>query len=99
MGGENRREPIPFNVKLECPNCGTRLEEHEEFWVGLAKAAVVLVGGIGLSVDIAAIVYVHLWAVVHGQMGLGIDLRWVLAGLFPFLAGIIYWAFPKRGGK
>lgn len=67
--------------------------------MGIAKAAVVGIAGGVACFSVCEIVHVHVWAVTHGQQGLGIDLRWVLAGLFPFLGGIIYWAFPKRGKK
>jgi hypothetical protein len=100
MAREENSKNYPVQVVDEdCPECGDRLREHEEFWVGIAKAIVVGVAGCSASVDVSSIVHAHLWAITHGQPGLGIDLGWVLAALVPLLAGVVWWAFPKKDKK
>lgn len=89
--------PSPISEREECTECGARLQEHEEYWIGTAKAAVVGVAGLVTTGSVGEIVHVHIQAITHGQPGLGIDLGYVLTGLFGFLGAIIWWAFPKRG--
>lgn len=98
MAGEKPRtyNPAPLNGEEKCTECGALLREHEEFWIGIAKAAVVGVAGLVTSISVAEIVHVHLMEVAHGRPGLGIDLMWVLGGLFGFLGAIIHWAFKGK---
>lgn len=100
MATEDPRNLCPAPIGDEdCTECGARLREHEDFWLGIAKSVVVGVGGLITSGSVGEIIHIHVWSVMHGQPGLGIDLGWVLTGLFGFLGAIIYWAFPKRSKK
>lgn len=88
--------PAPIKGNEECPECGARLQDNARFWMGIAKAGVVGVAGLATTINISDIIHFHLWAVTHGQIGLGINASWLLGVLIPLMAGVLYWAFPKK---
>ena len=89
-------------VEHECPRCKHQffsdcMSAHEERFLNYAKAFVVTVGGLGITLDVVILLLFLVWGLSHQLTGLNAELvGWCLTGLFGFLGAIIYWAFPKR---